>query len=324
VEPETVEVDEDPAITLLVVERERSVRRALVDRLEGRGYTVRATLTCAEAAALLAEQEYDVLVIGWMLSDGEGLDLLQHVRARHAAADLPVIMVSASEEAADVVRAFDRGANDFISTPINPAIALARIHSHVSLRRARMALRRQALVDELTQLYNRRYIMSQLGALVAASRRYGHALSVCIADIDHFKAVNDTHGHQAGDAALRQLARLIRQRVRGSDVPGRFGGDELCVVFPHTTAREAVVPIEAIARSFADDPLVHHGRALDRLTASFGIAEVGPHANSVEALVAAADAALYRAKALGRDRICWDQRGAELEHVSDLVRRRFP
>ena len=159
-------------------------------------------------------------------------------------------------------------------------------------------LERLAYYDELTGLPNRRSVLRQLEALLSRGRRHGHALAVLMVDADHFKALNDRHGHAAGDAALRALAERLGERLRAEDVIGRFGGEEFVIGLPDAEAAGAAAVAEDVRAAVAERPMTIDGHALT-LTVSVGWAPW--HDESLEQLLALADDALYEAKAAGRN-----------------------
>jgi diguanylate cyclase (GGDEF)-like protein/PAS domain S-box-containing protein len=170
-------------------------------------------------------------------------------------------------------------------------------HREEELERHRQELHRLATRDELTGVYNRRHFLEHFDAAVSAARRHGHPLCLCMCDLDWFKQINDTYGHQAGDNALREFGRVLRENLRQEDVAGRYGGDEFCLVLPHTAAEQAQAPIDRVVAAF--EKLVFEASE-DRefsARASFGLAELRPHMTDAE-LWEAADRALYRAKAV--------------------------
>lgn len=299
--------DDDPALAplrVLIGEADVSCSELLTKILRGRGYEVATVCTQEAILEQIDTIDFDVLLLAWSLPGASGLSVLRQVRARFALPDLPVVLMSTSADSANVVQAFDRGANDFIRKPLDPDVTLVRVHNLVALRRARLALRQQAMVDELTGVFNRRYMMEQLRSQLSQAQRYGRKLSFCLCDIDHFKLVNDTHGHRAGDHALEIFARMLRGRLRSADIVGRFGGDEFCVILPETSVSEARIAIEGVRGCIQEAEIPVPDGSTCRITGSFGIAEIGPGTADVNALVSKADEALYRAKAQGRNCTC--------------------
>jgi len=171
------------------------------------------------------------------------------------------------------------------------------------LQETKRQLEQANVRDSLTGSYNRGHIEECLRSEFARARRYGHALSVALLDIDHFKAVNDTHGHQAGDAVLRHLVARIEGLIRTSDVAGRYGGEEFMLILPNTDLNGAVRVAERLRQDIHDHPAVH-GDSPIPFTISLGVAALGNHTRGHEALVKEADIALYQAKSRGRDQVC--------------------
>lgn len=180
--------------------------------------------------------------------------------------------------------------------------ALVELRRRVrELERQNEALRHEALHDALTGLPNRRALEESLQAAVGAARRHGHALTVCMLDLDGFKLLNDLRGHLAGDAVLARVGATLREELRVEDVAARLGGDEFCLAFPHTAASAALAVVERVrARLAAAGP--------PRVTATFGLAELDPEHQDATALLEAADLALYRAKRGGKNRSAVFQR----------------
>jgi diguanylate cyclase (GGDEF)-like protein len=172
-----------------------------------------------------------------------------------------------------------------------------------ALQKALRETRELAITDPLTGLHNRRYLWELLGRELLKARRNRTPVAAILADIDHFKRFNDTWGHEAGDLVLKRVADVIREHVRGSDIGCRYGGEELAVILPETTLEVAVERAERIRRGIAGLRLEHGGHRLDAISSSFGVAIFPRHADNAEALLRAADEALYEAKKAGRDRV---------------------
>jgi diguanylate cyclase (GGDEF)-like protein len=180
------------------------------------------------------------------------------------------------------------------------------------LQKALRESRELAITDPLTGLHNRRYLGELLGRELLKSLRTRAPVAAILADIDHFKRFNDTWGHEAGDLVLKQVADVIREHVRGSDIGCRYGGEELAVILPATTLEVAVERAERIRRGIATLRLDSGGRPLEAVTSSFGVAVFPQHAGDAEALLRAADEALYEAKKAGRNRVVVSQARPEL------------
>lgn len=193
--------------------------------------------------------------------------------------------------------------------PGERAGAVAVLRDITDFRQRVSDLMTEAAFDELTGLFNRRYLMNQFMTVVGAAHRQGAEISLCICDIDLFKSVNDTHGHRAGDEVLRAFARVLRQHVRDQDIVGRYGGDEMIVIFPGAVAETAAKALERIRAEFCRLEFVGKDGETFHSSASFGVADVRPWHTSPLAALGTADKALYQAKALGRNRveICRDR-----------------
>jgi diguanylate cyclase (GGDEF)-like protein/PAS domain S-box-containing protein len=164
-------------------------------------------------------------------------------------------------------------------------------------------LRHEAIRDELTGLYNRRYLMDQISRTQNAARRHGHGMCLCICDLDHFKDINDTYGHIIGDIAICAFGQLLASHIRQEDLVARFGGDEFCILFTHSRAEQACVVLERIRQSVEEFRLPLPNGEMSGFTASFGVAEHREEIMPPGQLLEAADQALYRAKGEGRNRV---------------------
>jgi len=218
-----------------------------------------------------------------------------------------------TEQGADdmVVRALDLGVNDYIIRPVDPNELVARSLTQIRRKRYNDRLRASvkqtielAVTDPLTGLYNRRYLDNHLNVLFNRSMARGRPLSVLITDIDRFKQVNDTYGHDGGDEVLREFANRVRSTIRGADLACRYGGEEFVVVMPDTSPEIAATVAERLRAAIESAPfmLKHAGQALN-VTASFGIASRIAAVLTPDQLMKQADLALYEAKNTGRNRV---------------------
>ncbi len=212
---------------------------------------------------------------------------------------MPIIFVTRRGDVEERVRGLQVGGNDYLAKPFDPPELVARVRSHLSRL---SALREMAIRDGLTRCYNHKYFKMRLEQELVRARRYGSALSLGLLDVDHFKQVNDTHGHPGGDAVLAHLASLLIASVRSSDIVARYGGDEFAFVLVEAGAQEAAVVAERMrARVEAHEFEVPGGARL-RATASIGLA-AAQGKEPAAGLIQRADAALYEAKAQGRNRV---------------------
>ncbi|HWP34446.1 MAG TPA: diguanylate cyclase [Thermodesulfobacteriota bacterium] len=300
----------------LVVDDSSAVRRRAAEVLREQGLFERVDEAGdgAEALARLAQPPpVDLVLCDAVMPTLDGLGFVEAVRARPEWADLPIIIMSGLDDPVDTARLLDAGANDFVRKPFDPRVLVARVRVQLKLRALQMELRLTnerlealATTDSLTGLLNRRAFLERVEQEWDRASRYGRPLAFVMVDLDRFKAINDTYGHQIGDAVLRTAATRLARGVRASsDLVGRYGGEEFALFLPETTLAGALLAAERFRGIIAAAPFpVGEGIPPIAVTASFGVS-AAPHPKiaSVADLIAAADRALYRAKAAGRNRV---------------------
>lgn len=223
---------------------------------------------------------------------------------------MPIIMMVDPGDEARLLRGLDMGVNDYVLRPIDRNELLARIKTqikrkrHADLLRARLDQGMEhAITDPLTGLHNRRYMEGHLGTLVAQSVQSGRSLSVLVADIDFFKKVNDTYGHDAGDNVLREFATRLRRNTRGIDLACRLGGEEFVIIMPDTDLARALQVAERVRACIAAEKFQVNAESMLAVTASVGVATLERQEDTPETLFKRADLALYAAKREGRNRV---------------------
>lgn len=252
----------------------------------------------------LQDEMHDLALLSVPLAGGDALRLASRLRARSESRDMPLVLLAAEDQRQAVLRAFDLGASDHVMRPVDPPELRARVRNQLRRRRCQDLLRESldrslelAVTDALTGLRNRRYVRRHLDGLL----RSGAAVAVLLIDVDRFKPLNDRHGHAAGDVALKAVAETLREHLRAVDVVARYGGEEFMVVMASAGEEEAIAVAERLRAAIADRPIALPGVML-AVTVSIGTAITrGPV--GADRLVAAADAALYRAKEYGRNRV---------------------
>jgi two-component system cell cycle response regulator len=258
-----------------------------------------------------AEGSYDLVIVNSNFEDYDPLRLCSQIRSLERSRFIPILLVVDAGGEAMVVRALELGVNDYILRPIDPNELLVRALTQVRRKRYNDRLRESvsqtielAVTDALTGLNNRRYLDKHLQLLFDRAVTRGRPLSLCITDIDRFKAVNDTHGHDAGDEVIKEFAARIRSTVRGADLACRFGGEEFVVVMPDTSPDTAAVIAERLRFAVESQPFIlkQSGTAIS-LTASLGICSTAHGVGSAAELLRQADRALYEAKHGGRNRV---------------------
>jgi diguanylate cyclase (GGDEF)-like protein len=250
----------------------------------------------------------DLVLLDVMLPDMDGYEVLRRLRADPATAHIEVIFITGMGRPEDEARGLMLGAADYITKPFNTTVVMARVATHLQVVRQRRMLEHLANVDGLTELANRRRFDEIYAGEWQRATRHAHTMSVALLDIDCFKQFNDFYGHPAGDRAMRAVARVVRNAMRRPcDLGARYGGEEFVVLMPETDAAQALYVAESIREAVAQLLIPHEKSAASPvLTVSIGGATlpVGGEESS-QALFDAADAALYRAKEAGRNRVNW-------------------
>jgi two-component system cell cycle response regulator len=296
-----------PTERVLVAEDSALLRRMLGDVLRQHGWTVLEAADGRAALALAHAHNPSVLLMAREMEGLDGMAVLDALRSEPRTADMPVVFVTGHTDARDLAEGLERGAHDYVRKPVDPVELVARIRAalrlralHDELARRNAELEQLARTDVLTGLANRRHADDVLRATIASARRHGRALCAVVIDIDRFKAVNDAHGHAAGDAVLREIAVRLTAGLREEDLAARWGGEEFLLLLPDSP--DATVVCERLRTSISERPVNVHGLLELSVSASFGWAPWTGEETG-EALVARADVALYAAKAGGRDRV---------------------
>jgi two-component system, cell cycle response regulator len=264
-----------------------------------------------EALFRAADGNYDLLIVSLAIENFDALRLCSQVRSLERTRNTPILAISEPDTDARLMRGLEIGVNDYLMRPIDKNELLARVRSQVRKRRYSERLRdnvqmsiEMAITDALTGLFNRRYMESHLGTLIEQAIGRGKPLSALVLDIDYFKSVNDTHGHDAGDDVLREFALRIRRSIRGIDLACRYGGEEFVVIMPETDMAVASMVAERLRRRIAADPFaIQQGSRNVAVTISIGIADLRGKDDNSAAILKRADQALYRAKRDGRNRV---------------------
>ncbi|MPZ56730.1 MAG: PleD family two-component system response regulator [Rhizobiales bacterium] len=311
---------ENPSLEA-VVETGRNGRVLVVDDRQA-SYERLATMLAAEhqvdvepdpneALFHAADGDYDLLIVSLALENFDALRLCSQVRSLERTRNLPILAVSDADNNARLVRGLEIGVNDYLLRPVDKNELLARARSQIRKKRYTERLRdnvqmsiEMAITDALTGLYNRRYMETHLSTLIDQMLGRGKPLSVLIVDIDYFKAVNDNHGHDAGDDVLREFAMRVRKSIRGIDLACRYGGEEFVIVMPETDMTVATMVAERLRRRIASDPFsIGQDQNKIEVTISIGIAALSDAKDTAAAMLKRADQALYRAKRDGRNRV---------------------
>lgn len=288
-------------------------RASAVQRLEQTlkpVHDVTVVVDAQEALFSAAEGNFELVIISLGLKDYDGLRLCSQLRTLERTRHIPVLLIADLDDQAKILRGLDLGVNDYLSRPIDRNELLARVRTQVRRKRYADALRddlessiQMALLDQLTGLNNRRYLETHLPAMMMQAKSQNRSLCLMILDIDHFKSVNDTHGHDAGDDVLRGFAERVKRVIRTSDLMCRLGGEEFVVIMPDTTLDVAAQIAERVRGSVqAADFHLREGTKSVPVTVSIGLAQERDNPDP-DQLVRRADQALYRSKNEGRNRV---------------------
>lgn len=294
---------------VLIIEDEPRLAQNICRSLrESAGYAVDIAPDGQEGLFMSESNDYDAILLDLMLPHMDGMQLLQ--RIRKAGQRTPVLVVTARDDKESIVALLNAGADDYLTKPFSAEELRARLYAgerivavQQQLTTAREALREQAIRDCLTGLFNRRYLEEALGREL---RRAGHGderLSILMLDLDHFKNLNDLHGHAAGDAVLKQVGMILDTHTRREDIVCRYGGEEFVLILPGAASSVASRRADELRQAIGRARLESQGEALGSITVSIGVAGFPEHGTTAEALLGAADQALYRAKHEGRNRV---------------------
>jgi len=296
---------------VLIAEDDLTTRKVLQTLLARWDYEVVAVEDGLAAWELLiADKGPRLAVLDWMMPGKNGVDICREIRLRPEVKDrYPyLILLSSRSTKEETVIGLESGADDFVTKPFNPSELLLRVRVgqrilelQAALVEAKESLLYQATHDTLTGVFNRGAVLGRLTEELGRALRQKTPLSIAMMDLDHFKRINDTYGHQAGDKVLKECTDRVRRTTRPYDTLGRYGGEEFLIVVPNYPLTESNALFERIRARISESPMVHEGQEIS-VTASLGVTAANDH-NDPERLIRAADAALYRAKEKGRNRV---------------------
>ncbi len=295
---------------ILVVDDNRDNAEIISTRLRYRGYHITVAMDGQTALTAIHEQLPDLVLLDVMLPDIDGFEISRRVKGDPSLPFTPIILVTARDSTEDKIMGFDAGADDYLTKPINFSELEARVRSMLRIKRLQdmleeknRELERLSISDGLTGLFNHRHILHLLHDELERAGRTGGPLSLAMLDLDHFKSVNDTYGHQAGDRVLQQVGEILRATARDVDRLGRYGGEEFLAILPATDMDAAAIFVERV-RTAVEQHVFMTGDDQETvsMTISAGVATYPADGIfSRETLVRRADDALYAAKESGRN-----------------------
>jgi len=295
--------------SVLVVDDNELIRRLATKLLTKNNYEVTTAINGIDAIEKISIVKPDVVLLDVMMPGMDGFECCRQIKNNESTMDIPVILVSSNTETIDKIKGLEIGASDYIVKPFDYGELLARVSTQIKMKSLLDELgkknsRLEELVkkDSLTNLYNHRYFYERLTSEFNTSKRDKSSLSCLICDIDRFKNINDTYGHQAGDDIIKSLAAIFRSEIRPDDVPSRYGGEEFAFILPRTDIREAAVLAEHIRQSVENNTFTFGDISIS-VTISIGVScfpDNSAHTHSE--LICFADEALYAAKQDGRNK----------------------
>jgi two-component system, cell cycle response regulator len=261
----------------------------------------------------VASGGYELAIVSMALGEFDPLRVCSQIRTLEQTRSLPILLVADEADRAKVVRGLDMGVSDFIMRPVERNELAARVRTQIRRFRYARELRQSvtntmalAVTDELTGLYNRRYFDRHLSLMLDKAREQDRDMALMLIDMDFFKSVNDNHGHDIGDAVLREFAERLRRNIRGVDLGCRFGGEEFVVLMPDTDYRQAQGVAERVRMAVAERGFETRESRPLMVTCSVGVALNEHSLDTPETILKRADVALYRAKREGRNRVVFD------------------
>jgi two-component system, cell cycle response regulator len=297
---------------ILLAEDDPISRRLFEKILVKEGFPVTTVENGRKALDLFRQQFFPIVLTDWQMPEMEGPELCQAIRRENPSRYVYIVMLTSKGSKDDIISGLSAGADDYLTKPAHHAELVARIKTGIrilelekSLKDAVDEIHLLSITDPLTGIYNRGYINQRLPQEINRSIRYDRELSLVMCDIDHFKKVNDTYGHQTGDIVLKGFTKTLTGTIREQvDWAGRYGGEEFLIVLPETGLDGAMVLAERV-RNAVETTLIKTSSATIRISASFGVTGFSPvtwnQAISPEILLQEADRLLYQAKDDGRN-----------------------
>jgi two-component system cell cycle response regulator len=269
-----------------------------------------AEITSAVELATKATNPFELVMISFDKEHFDGLRLCSQLKTLEATRQTPILVIVDPDDHSSLLRALDMGVNDYLMRPVDKQEFVARVNTQIRrwryterLRQSVKASIEMAITDPLTGLYNRRYLETHLGNMIEHYVNRGKSLSVIAVDVDFFKAINDTYGHDVGDKVLQELAKRLRDSTRSVDLCCRVGGEEFIMVLPNTTSDVAHQIAERLRKSVAFKSFAVGAQQPLPVTVSAGVANLGGADDTLDRLLKRADTALYQAKREGRNRV---------------------
>jgi two-component system cell cycle response regulator len=295
---------------IMIVDDDAVQARQLQEKL-AKDYYVKVVMDPQETLTTLKGNDFDLIIVSTLLSDMDGLRLCSHIKSQEEVRHIPILILVDEEDTRSMLKGLELGINDYLITPVDSNELVARVKTQIRRKKYQDALKSNyqqsismAITDGLTGLYNRHFLSSHLENMARQCLLNNKPLALMIMDMDHFKSVNDTYGHDVGDEVLKQLSECLVKSLRSADLAARFGGEEFVVLMPETDVPAAGDVAERIRKAIETyDFKVSHPIGILKKTVSIGVAHLNPMGDSAQALLKRADEALYQSKHGGRNRV---------------------
>jgi two-component system cell cycle response regulator len=310
IDPAQTLIDNNPTGRILIIE-DRPESVAWFTTALSPANEVTSADSFEEALVRVRGGDYDLIVVSLGLRGFDGLRLCSQLRSLPEGRNVPILVLVSDGDRRKLTQALEMGVNDYLTRPVDKNELIARVRTQLRKKNYQDRLRHNvqlslemAITDQLTGLHNRRYMARHLDSLISNAQKSNKPLSFLIMDIDHFKSVNDTHGHDIGDEVLREFSNRISANIRGIDLACRYGGEEFVVVMPDTDVEFAHTIAERLRKSVETNSIeISRVPNVLNITISIGIAVSQGEGDNAEKLLHRADQALYRAKREGRNRV---------------------
>ncbi|MGK7928390.1 MAG: diguanylate cyclase [Spirulina sp.] len=294
---------------ILVVDDISSNLQIIGEILDNAGYATTFAISGKQALERISKAHPDLVLLDLMMPEMNGLRVCEILKSDADYCDIPIIFLTASNEQNHLLQAFEKGAVDYITKPFNFRELLARVKTHLELKYTRDKLKKAlaeleklATTDPLTGISNRRYLLALGEREFRRVCRYNRPFSILMLDLDRFKNINDTYGHEIGDDVLKKIAKVTANALRSVDSFGRFGGEEFVVLLPETNLKDAIEVAERIGQNIAEMQFFHLEKMIG-VTTSIGVSSYQVGDRRIDDIIRRADKGLYQAKRSGRNRV---------------------
>jgi two-component system, cell cycle response regulator len=285
---------------ILVIDDSPEIQKLVKLRLSKERVDVYCASDGAEGLAAARKLRPDLILLDVDMPDRDGFATCADLKADSMTMDIPVIFLTGASSTDDKIRGLDLGAVDYVTKPFDPAELRARVRSSLRTRYLMNLLAQKAMIDGLTGLWNRTYLDAHLTIELSSARRSKDPLSCIMADVDHFKSINDTYGHSFGDEVIRSIAALFNESCRAEDMVCRYGGEEFTILLPNTPLSHAAELAERLRLAVETRPFMYRDVPV-HVTCSFGVANL--RGTVPPSIIELADNSLYEAKKSGRNRV---------------------